>query len=64
MTLHTKTPSRAQLVNSNYNICPQCSAHLLAPQWSELTEVWARHKWSCETCRYKFETTVYYPTCE
>ena len=64
MTLHTETTTRRLLVNSNYGICSQCSAHLLSPQWSELTEVWARHNWSCETCGYKFETTVDYPTSE
>ncbi len=64
MTLHAEPPARTRLVSSNYNICPQCSAHLLAPKWSELTEVCARHNWSCETCCYKFETTVYYATSE
>ena len=64
MTLHTETTARTRLVSANNNVCPQCSAHLLAPQWSELNEFCARHVWSCETCGYKFETTVYYPAAE
>jgi hypothetical protein len=31
MTLHTETTARTRLVSANYNGCPRCSAHLLAP---------------------------------
>jgi hypothetical protein len=30
MPLHTETAARAR-----NNICPQCSAHRIAPDWSE-----------------------------
>jgi rubredoxin len=45
------------------NICPQCSAHLLAPDWSEyVSERCVRHTWSCDACGYEFETTVLFPS--
>jgi ribosomal protein L37AE/L43A len=61
MTLHTKTPVRARLVSSNHNICPQCSAHLLAPERAEhVDEQSVRHIWSCEACGYEFATAGFY----
>jgi hypothetical protein len=40
MALHTDTTARTRLVTYEKNICPQCSAWLLAPDWSEhLTSV-------------------------
>jgi hypothetical protein len=57
MLLHTETAARAP-----NNICPQCSAHLIAPDWSEyVNERHVRHAWSCDPCGYEFETTVIYP---
>jgi hypothetical protein len=61
MALHTDTTARTRLATYEKNICPQCSAWLLAPDWSEhLTERF-RHTWSCETCGYGFETAVFFP---
>jgi ribosomal protein L37AE/L43A len=41
--------------------CAQCGATIIAPEWSEyLSERRARHTWSCETCGYQFESTVYF----
>jgi ribosomal protein L37AE/L43A len=60
MTLHSET--RARLVTSSKNSCPQCSEWLLAPDWSEyLNDRCVRHTWSCEACGYQFETAVYFP---
>ncbi len=57
MTLHTETTVHARLVSSSHNICPQCSAHLLAPQRAEhVDEQSVRHIWSCEACGYEFVT--------
>jgi uncharacterized protein with PIN domain len=54
--------ARRRLVTYEKNTCPQCSAWLLAPDWSEhLSERRVRHTWSCETCGYGFETTVFFP---
>jgi len=54
---------RAHLVTTNKNSCPQCTAWLLAPDWSEyLNERCVRHTWSCEACGYQFETAVYFAT--
>ena len=40
--------------------CAQCGDALLAPEWSEhVNERCVRHLWTCETCGYQFETTVY-----
>ena len=62
MILHTDTALGARLKTFGSNICPQCSAHLLAPVWSEhVNECRVRHTWSCETCGYGFETTVFFP---
>lgn len=47
------------------NACPQCNAWLLAPDWSEhINERCVRHTWSCSTCGYGFETTVFFPALE
>lgn len=62
MTLHTETAGRSRLVTYAKNICPQCSAWLLAPDWSEhLSERCVRHTWSCDACGYQFETAVFFP---
>jgi ribosomal protein S27AE len=62
MAVHSETAARRRLVTYDKNICPQCSAWLLAPDWSEhLNERCVRHTWSCETCGYGFETAVFFP---
>jgi hypothetical protein len=41
--------------------CAQCGVTIPAPEWSELfDEVRVRHLWSCQSCGYEFETTVFY----
>jgi rubredoxin len=65
MALHGNAAAKTRLVTYDKNVCPQCSAWLLAPDWSEhLNERSVRHTWSCETCGYGFETTVFFPTPE
>jgi len=65
MALHTETAARTRLMTFGSNICLQCSAHLLAPEWSEyLNEHRARHSWSCEARGHQFETTVFFPSGE
>jgi ribosomal protein L37AE/L43A len=65
MTPHTETAARTRLITFGKNICPQCGAHLLAPDWSEhVSERCIRHTWSCEACAYEFETAVYFPSFE
>jgi ribosomal protein L37AE/L43A len=45
--------------------CAQCGATIIAPEWSEyLSERRVRHTWSCETCGYQFESSVYFPASE
>jgi hypothetical protein len=65
MALHsTQAEPRAdtRLTTNGKNQCPQCSAWLLAPEWSEyLNERCVRHTWSCEACDYQFETAVFFP---
>ena len=59
MLPHTETRARSTFTN---NICPQCSAQLFAPDWSEhVNERRVRPAWSCDVCGYEFETTVFYP---
>jgi ribosomal protein L37AE/L43A len=42
------------------NQCAQCRANIIAPEWSErLSDHCIRHVWSCDTCEYRFEDTVY-----
>src|SRR5215475_11556867 len=54
--------ANSRLVTYDKNICPQCSAWLLAPDWSEhFNERCVRHSWSCDACGYGFETTVVFP---
>jgi C4-type Zn-finger protein len=61
MTLHTDTTARKRLVTYNKNNCPQCTAWLLAPDWSEyLNDRCVRHTWSCDECGYQFETAVFF----
>jgi ribosomal protein L37AE/L43A len=69
MSLHTQTARettrRASLATYKKNECPQCSAWLLAPDWSEYLDTrCARHTWSCEACDYQFETVVYFAEAE
>jgi len=66
MALHTtETVTRPRLMTFGKNVCPQCSSHLLAPDWSEHVNArCVRHNWSCEACGYEFETTVFFRTCE
>lgn len=65
MALRTDTTARSRLVTYDRNICPQCSASLLAPDWSEyLNERCIRHTWSCDACGYGFETAVFFPVPE
>jgi rubredoxin len=65
MALHTDAAAHTRLVTYDKNVCPQCSASLLAPDWSEhLNERSVRHSWSCDACGYGFETTVVFPTLE
>lgn len=41
--------------------CPQCSAAVIAPEWSEhLSDRYVRNIWSCEACGHQFEDTVYF----
>ncbi len=62
MALRTNTAARERLVAYSKNNCPQCSAWLLAPDWSEyLDERQVRHTWSCDACGYQFETSVFFP---
>jgi len=62
MALHKDTDIRSRLTTFGKNICPQCSAWLLAPDWSEhLSERCVRHIWSCNACGYNFETAVFFP---
>ena len=65
MSQYTETAGRSRLATYSKNLCPQCSGWLLAPNWSEyLNERCVRHTWSCETCGYDFETTVFFPVAE
>ena len=62
MALQHETAARSRLATYKKNVCPQCSAWLLAPDWSEhLNERCVRHNWSCDACGYGFETAVYFP---
>src|SRR5271166_2773929 len=43
--------ANSRLITYDKNICPQCSAWLLAPDWSEhFNERCVRHSWSCDAC--------------
>jgi len=43
--------------------CAQCGEALFAPEWSEyFDDRRIRHFWSCDSCDYRFETMVCYPT--
>jgi hypothetical protein len=42
--------------------CAQCGDRIPAPEWSEVFDACrVRHLWSCVSCGYEFETTVFYP---
>jgi hypothetical protein len=59
MTLETATPV-ASARPRYFAPCAQCGDTLLAPEWSEhVNERCVRHFWSCDSCHYQFETTVY-----
>ena len=59
MSLRTETEQGTRLATYGLNNCPQCGEWLLAPNWSEhLNDRCVRHTWSCDACRYDFETTV------
>ncbi len=66
MPLHADTAARKQasqkrLTTYSKNNCPQCGEWLLAPDWSEyFNERCVRHTWSCQRCRYEFETAVFF----
>src|SRR5215831_4223678 len=58
MRLSTAMPSQTR--PRYFTPCAQCGDALLAPEWSEhVSERCVRHLWTCETCGYEFETTVY-----
>lgn len=60
MPLHNRADA-ARPARYDKNKCPQCSAWLLAPDWSEyINERCVRHTWSCEACHYRFETSVFF----
>ena len=45
--------------------CAQCGVGLIAPVWSEhVNERQVRHLWSCDDCRYEFETLVFFQSAE
>ena len=65
MALQTDSATRSRLATYDNNICPQCSAWLLAPEWSEyLNDRCVRHTWACHACSYGFETAVFFPVLE
>ncbi len=42
--------------------CAQCGHGLFSPAWSEeLGQARVRYLWTCHTCGYAFETTVFFP---
>ena len=54
--------ARSRLATYDKNICPQCSAWLLAPDWSEhLNKRCVRHSWSRDVCGHGLETAVFFP---
>ena len=62
MVLQTDSATRSRLATYDKNICPQCSAWLLAPEWSEyLNDRCVRHTWACHACSYGFETVGLLP---
>jgi rubredoxin len=49
------------LATYSKNHCPQCGEWLLAPDWSEyFNDRCVRHTWSCQSCGYEFETSVFF----
>jgi len=51
---------KSTMIKRTLNQCAQCGDALLAPVWSEyVKERCIRHLWSCDSCGYTFETTVY-----
>jgi hypothetical protein len=60
MALHTESAERTSFVSYGKN-CPQCNERLVAPDWSKyLDDRRVMHGWSCDDCRYKFKTVVYF----
>lgn len=65
MAQHIESTARSRLVTYDKNVCPQCSAWLLAPEWSEHVNARSvRHSWSCHACGHGFETAVFFPEVE
>jgi len=65
MARHSNVASPPRLATYENNVCPQCGAWLLAPDWSEhINERCVRHTWSCDACGYGFETAVFFPALE
>lgn len=65
MAPYGEAKADARLATQKNNHCPQCSASLLAPSWSEhLNERCVRHTWACDACGYEFETAVFFPALE
>jgi hypothetical protein len=60
MELRTRNPTN--FIRSRPGIeCAQCGEQLFIPEWSEyLDDRRARHLWCCDTCGYRFETTVHF----
>jgi ribosomal protein L37AE/L43A len=54
-----------QFQSPPFNLCAQCGAAPIAPIWAEhLDERHVRNLWSCDSCGYQFETSVYFPVRE
>ena len=44
------------------HLCPNCGADVITATWSErLSARCVRNVWSCDACRYEFETSAYLP---
>jgi len=45
-----------------FHLCPNCGEHVIAATWSEwASERCIRNVWSCDECKYEFETSTYLP---
>ena len=45
-----------------FQLCPNCGAYIIAATWSEwASEQCIRNVWSCDGCKYEFETSAYLP---
>jgi hypothetical protein len=63
MPLYAEVPAAAAKPHFfRSNSCAQCSAKIVAPEWSEhVNDRCVRHLWTCEACGYQFETSVFFP---